>query len=1339
MVHVWAGPRTIKETLLNNVAAIPFQFLIASTTNITICNNQLPYTWNKIKCLTAGTYSATLAGSEGADSIAILNLSVVNVGISVTNIIICDNQLPYTWNGHSYSASGTYSVTLTSSGGCDSVPILSLTVNNFVTSTTSKTLCSNQLPYTWNGNSYTAAGVYKVTLKSRAGCDSLVSLILYVNPMASSTTSATICDNQLPYSWNGRTYSAAGVYSVILTASNGCDSVAKLDLKVSLAASSITRVSICPKQLPYTWNGKSYPAAGTYPVTLKSYLNCDSIANLVLSVTAVKTTITYITICDSQLPYTWNGNTYPAAGIYLSTLTGSSGCDSVAKLQLVTASFLTSTTSQTICNTELPYTWNGNSYTSGGTYTAAFATAGGCDSVATLKLVVETPSVKTDSLLLCAKLFPFDYYGHIFTAPGDYPIVPSRIIDPCHSIDAVHLVVQPIPPGTTVKKLCSNQLPYTWNGKQYTIPGYYSITLISSGGCDSTANLDLSVNPVTAKDTSINICISQTPYNWNGHFYSSSGTYVITLTSSDGCDSVMNLHLTVSAIKTSITAIAICNAQLPFTWNSNVYTSSGTYNATITGSGGCDSIATLHLFVQSFLTSSTNIMVCNNQLPYNWNGNTYTTAGTYVANLVTGAGCDSVATLNLAVNNLITSVTDINTCTSQLPYLWNGNSYTAAGTYAVTLVTSGGCDSVATLRLRVGAPVTSTTEITICNNQLPYTWNGNIYPIAGTFPVTLTSSNGCDSIATLNLVVKAILTSTTNVNVCDKLLPYLWSGNSYTTGGTYSVTLTTAAGCDSVPVLSLTVVPYVTSETDLTICSNQLPYTWNGKAFSAAGSYPVLLTGTSICDSLATLNLSVSAPIKNTVAISVCPSQLPYNWNGHIFAAAGTFTTILTTNSGCDSAVTLNLRVRATSTSSSTITICTSQLPYTWNGHNYTRAGTYAVTLPDRYGCDSIATLNLGVKANTTSTTEVTICSGRLPYSWNGQNFTNAGLHVVTLGSSSGCDSIATLDLIVHATPQAPKVLPLTYCQFNPAIALAATTTSADANLQWYSVISGGTGSLTAPIPSTSIAGVANYYVTQVSGLCESPRALIAVTVSAKPALGPDKNIKICFADSLNLTVLYNTTGLSSGWTTEQQPISFPDIVNLPGTYQLIVKNNHGCLDTSVVSLTKLPAVFANAGKDDNAEYNAPYQLSGTGNGQFEWSPPGQLSNPYIANPMATLTTDEIFILTVKNELGCAAYDTIKLRVLKGPSFYVPNAFTPNGDGNNDIFRPTAVGISSMTYFRIFNRYGELVFETANIHEGWDGTYRGIRQNIGNYVWMIKGTDRFGATKMLKGNVMLVR
>ena len=133
------------------------------------------------------------------------------------------------------------------------------------------------------------------------------------------------------------------------------------------------------------------------------------------------------------------------------------------------------------------------------------------------------------------------------------------------------------------------------------------------------------------------------------------------------------------------------------------------------------------------------------------------------------------------------------------------------------------------------------------------------------------------------------------------------------------------------------------------------------------------------------------------------------------------------------------------------------------------------------------------------------------------------------------------------------------------------------------------------------------------------------------------------------------------------------------------------------------------------------------------------LSNPFTANPIAILNQDTKFIVSVKDIAGCTGYDTVMVKVFASTTFYIPNAFSPNGDGINEKFRPIAAGIASLDGFRIMNRYGEIVFETNRLNAGWDGTFKGKPQAIGNYVWMIKGKDSNGKVIEMKGNVVLVR
>ena len=124
-----------------------------------------------------------------------------------------------------------------------------------------------------------------------------------------------------------------------------------------------------------------------------------------------------------------------------------------------------------------------------------------------------------------------------------------------------------------------------------------------------------------------------------------------------------------------------------------------------------------------------------------------------------------------------------------LPYSWNSQSLTAAGTYQATLQNVNGCDSTVTLTLNVNPNVTSTQTITICQNALPYSWNSQSLTAAGTYQATLTNVNGCDSTVTLTLNVNPNVTSTQTITICQSALPYSWNSQSLTAAGTYQATL----------------------------------------------------------------------------------------------------------------------------------------------------------------------------------------------------------------------------------------------------------------------------------------------------------------------------------------------------------------------------------------------------------------------------------------------------------------------------------------------------------------------------------------------------------------------
>jgi gliding motility-associated-like protein len=114
--------------------------------------------------------------------------------------------------------------------------------------------------------------------------------------------------------------------------------------------------------------------------------------------------------------------------------------------------------------------------------------------------------------------------------------------------------------------------------------------------------------------------------------------------------------------------------------------------------------------------------------------------------------------------------------------------------------------------------------------------------------------------------------------------------------------------------------------------------------------------------------------------------------------------------------------------------------------------------------------------------------------------------------------------------------------------------------------------------------------------------------------------------------------------------------------------------------------------------------------------------------------------VVVSDEAGCSDTAYVQVRIFKTePRIFVPSAFTPNGDNNNDVFRPIAAGMKQMEYFRVFNRWGQLVFSTTENGKGWDGRINGQEQASGTYVWLVKGIDYTGKEFSAKGTVTLIR
>jgi gliding motility-associated-like protein len=156
-----------------------------------------------------------------------------------------------------------------------------------------------------------------------------------------------------------------------------------------------------------------------------------------------------------------------------------------------------------------------------------------------------------------------------------------------------------------------------------------------------------------------------------------------------------------------------------------------------------------------------------------------------------------------------------------------------------------------------------------------------------------------------------------------------------------------------------------------------------------------------------------------------------------------------------------------------------------------------------------------------------------------------------------------------------------------------------------------------------------------------------------------------------------------------------------------------------------------------------PLQLLASGGTNYLWSPPTGLSAVDIPDPIAHLiqSIDSIrYKVFVSDQANCTDSAFINVKVFKtNPYIFVPTAFTPNGDGLNDVVRPIAVGMKQINYFQVYNRWGQLVFSTQMNGQGWNGMIGGALQSTGVYVWLVRGVDYLNRPFFQKGTVTLIR
>ena len=290
---------------------------------------------------------------------------------------------------------------------------------------------------------------------------------------------------------------------------------------------------------------------------------------------------------------------------------------------------------------------------------------------------------------------------------------------------------------------------------------------------------------------------------------------------------------------------------------------------------------------------------------------------------------------------------------------------------------------------------------------------------------------------------------------------------------------------------------------------------------------------------------------------------------------------------------------------------------------------------------------------------------------------------------------------------------------------------------------------------ATPVTAATTYYVTANLGKCQARDSVTIKTIPYPQAnAGADTTICHNTIATLNGVIGGASFSWSPGSVLSNAATLRPSArLSASRFFVLTVFDTNGCpkpfRDTVMVNVLARLNVFA--GNDTAIVANQPLlfnlvdiPLVTT----YSWTPPTGINNPSLHNPTITITKELLaagqesilYTLTGSTAIGCTESDNILVKIFKnGPSIFVPNGFTPNNDGKNDVIRPILAGMKSLDRFNIYNRYGQLVFSTNTINKGWDGRIKGELQPTAAYIYQALATDYLGKTVKQAGSFVLIR
>lgn len=1014
------------------------------------------------------TYYDTHQSVFGCDSTYELRVTLLPIEnpqpIFTEQAEICDGS-SYSWRGHDYSTTGIWKeiVPAVLPDTMDTTYMLNLTVHSvYDTAYMHLYSCAGD-KITYNGKDYYNDTIFTTTYPTQYGCDSIIKTFLHFNPSYDIEYSDTICESELPYIFgkqNPREIRDEGTYSTTEQTVYGCDSSVTVHLYIKPSFNRNDSVFICESNIstkhPFVFHNLKYTQD-----TIIWNCNKTNYFHVIVRPQAVKDSTYYLCEHDTlHFGYLSTGQRQliTKEGTYYDTIRAASGwldsqphggyhysdtlnCDSIIKLTVFMRPADRDTTEIHIPQGDSIY-WGGSYKHFSGFYSDSITDMPDkdsrgevCHAIHTLHLFVDPTYYLRDTVDVCNvpnKTLTYkwkDGYKQTFTTEmtaGDKHYVDSLLTQHYHFDSIYDLFVRfNITPITYLDSSICYGDSIIWGIDSHSQPRYlskqgvYNDTLRAINGCDSIIQLTLNIRPHYFFSDTVTIRDDQS-HTWRGQTYAHSGVYYDSLTTQFGCDSVYQLVL--SVLEKQFVERTLCQGE-EFTFNDKTYTRDTLlHEIKYSGYGnGIEYIIKLHF--RPVRTIDIEAKTSKNK-PYQWNieDTTYVFgySGTYEHVLRTKDNqCDSIIyKLHLTVGSIYLFKDSAALCQSDLPYKWHNQLIYDVGIYYDSLQTDMGYDSVYMFKVLEILPAYYEERIiNICEGAGAFYYRGKPYNQKGEFYDTIPSINGCDSIFKIIVRVMPTYEIYDTVHISDKET-YPFYGRDLYVPGPYVHYGKTTAECDSIVHLQLYVHPSYLFLEEEEIC-NKDTFMWHGKPRYEEGVYYDSLLSVQGYDSVYKLTLKVYPTYFKEESIEICPNTTTWLHEINI-SEPGVYWDTLYSVHGCDSIFKITVNLKRSFRQEFDAEICQGE-EYVFFGVPYSKNGTYKYEI----GCDSIITMHLTVHPRDIVEKRVVISEEDLPYRYNGEEYWETKVYVDTFKNSHACDSIFKLNLVVTSHVSEWEQIPL--------------------------------------------------------------------------------------------------------------------------------------------------------------------------------------------------------------------------------------------------------------------------------------------------------------------------